>query len=964
MSNYRKKLIEVALPLDAINKESAREKSIRHGHPSTLHLWWARRPLGACRAVLFGQLVDDPSGWPDRFPTDEDQNRERQRLFRVIQEMVRWENSSDASVLDAARFEIAQSLARGRARAGLADDRDAEVLGESASPKAVRAYLAEVGPLVHDPFAGGGSIPLEAQRLGLRSIATDLNPVAVMINRALIELPPKFAGVRPVGPVPVEKQQSTPGDRVWPGCTGLAEDIRRYGAWMRDEAFARIGQHYPEVELPKEEGGGKVPVIAWLWARTVESPNPAFRGVHVPLVRSFMLCTKKKSRAWIEPVFSADRKTYEFEVRRGEEGPEIKTTVARSGGTCLASGDPIPFSYIREEAKQGRMEQRLFATVAMGDRKRVYLQPTAEMERVARSAQPKDAPDTDLPLKALGFRVQEYGISKHRDLFTDRQLAMLTTIADLILEVREKAIGDARAAGWNDDGCMLDEGGSLATAYGDALAVYLAFSLDKVATRNCTQTAWYVDRESTMAAFSRQALPMTWDFAEVNPFNTGTGTLHNTVAWVAEVIETATVPDGPVALVGQRDARSLENDSAIVFCTDPPYYDNIGYADLSDFFYVWLRRSLRDLFPSTFSTLLTPKSSELIAEPHRHGGKDEAEASFLSGMKEVLARLSEAGDPDLPLVLFYAFKQSETNTEGTSSTGWETFLEAIVEAGMAVTGTWPVRSEQAQGIRSIGRNALSSSIVLVCRSRADDAQTITRGDFRRLLRSELPRSLAMLQKGNVAPVDMAQASLGPGMEVFSRHARVLEADGSAMSVRSALQLIHQVSDEAIGEEEGEFDRETRFAATWFENHGFDEGPYGDAETLATARSVSVSGVKEAGVLKSGAGKVRLYARAELPESWDPQTDDRLTVWEGVQHLIKRLGEEGERPAAELLARLGPIAEHARSLAYRLYTTCERRGWAEEAQAYNGLVLAWPELEKLASESASIGGSAPQAELFE
>ena len=930
---------------------SAREKSIRHGHPSTLHLWWARRPLAACRAVLFGQLVDDPSGWPDRFPTEDEQDRERHRIFRIIEALVKWENSNNEVILDAARIEIARSLARGRVADDCGDTRDQDVLREGVKSRTVRTYLAEVAPPVHDPFAGGGSIPLEAQRLGLRVVATDLNPVAVMINKALIELPGKFDGRGPVGPLAEGREQEGLNLKKWPGATGLAEDVCRYTAWVRDRAHERIGHLYPEVDLPDEHGGGTATVIAWLWARTVESPNPAFRGVHVPLVRSFMLATKKNRRAWIEPVLAADRRSYRFHVRTDAGGPEIGGTVTRNGGVCLATGDPIPFDYIRSEAKAGRMGVRLMAIVAEGKRKRIYLPPNDEMERIASAAQPEDAPDTDLPEKALGFRVQEYGIVKHRQLFTPRQLLAMSTFSDLVSVAGDTAAEDAREAGWDDDGRGIEDGGTGATAYGDAIAAYLAICVDRLANYQTTICTWHsgVKYETITSTFARQALPMTWDYAEGNPFSTSSGNFKKQARSVAANLRCLpTQPSPTVVRLGDAMGPACYQANEAI-CTDPPYYDNIGYADLSDFFYVWMRRSLRARFGQLFGTVLVPKSAELVASPYRHDGRERAEAFFVAGMTSALVEFNRASVADIPVVIYYAFRQSETRDDQTSSTGWETFLQAVIASGFAVAGTWPVRTEYTGNLKK-GVNALASSIVLACRKRPDDASTITRGDFRRLLLQELPISLATLQKGNIAPVDMAQASIGPGMAVFSRYAKVMEADGTAMSVRVALQLINQTLDEAFGKEEGEFDRDTRFALTWFESHGFEEGPYGEAETLATARAVSVSGVEAAGVLKSAAAKVRLYSRNELPDFWDPETDERLTVWEGTQHLIKRRNEKGEEAAADLLRRLGAMAEQARKLAYRLYTICDRRGWAEEAQAYNGLVLAWPELEKLAGES--------------
>ncbi len=954
-------LLEVSFPLAAISREAAREKSIRQAHPSTFHLWWARRPLVACRAVLFGQLVSDPSAWPETFSTVEEQDVERQRLFRILVELATWENTNNEDVLRPARSEIARSFARNRIADGQGDERDAAMLGEELDAGTVADYLADVVPPVHDPFAGGGSIPLEAQRLGLRAIATDLNPVAVTINKAMIEIPPRFAGHSPIGPVPSNGNLEAAELKGWPRATGLAEDVRRYGKWIREEAFKRIGHLYPEVELPIENGGGTATVIAWLWARTVESPNPAFRGVHVPLLTTFFLSTKKGKEAWLEPVIEG--RSYSFQIRKGrpEDLERIKSGTKLGRGTnfrCLFSDTPIEPDYVRAEGKAGRVGLRLVAIVAAYERKRLYLPASKEQEAVAERAQPEWAPDEELPENPRWFAPPDYGMPTYGDLFTSRQLVAMDTFSGLVLEARSKAIAEASQAGEKGGGEGYEEGGVGATAYGDALAVYLGLLVSRLANTLNSLCTWSTSRDQSTNLFSRQAIPMKWDFPEVNPFAGAAGDFEKTAISMAKVIDG--LPASVAGVAKQVDAAIVPSAPCIIN-TDPPYYDNVGYADLSDFFYVWLRRSLGGLGIKLFHTITTPKAQELIADPYRRGGKKEAQDYFQAGITAALENITSKAEG--PICIYYAFRQAEVREEGVSSTGWETFLDGLNHSGLRVTATLPLRTERPTGMKA-GINALASSIVLVCRKRSLDAPVISRGEFRALLKQDLPDAFKMLQKGNIAPVDLAQASLGPGMAIFSAHSKVLEADGSAMSVRSALQLIHQLTDEVYGEEEGEFDRETRFATTWFESHGFDEGPYGEAETLATARAVSVAGVKDAGVLKSGAGKVRLYTRGELPENWDPRSDDRLTVWEGMQHLIKRLSEEGERSAAALLAKLGPMAEHARNLAYRLYTTCERKGWAEEAQAYNALVLAWPELEKLAGEGEASGGVSPQTEMFE
>ena len=957
---YRKKLIEVALPLGAINAASAREKAIRHGHPSTLHLWWARRPLAACRAVLFAQLVDDPSSWPEYFSGRSEQDDERERLFQILEQLVKWESTTDEDVLVSARREIARSYGRSRVSSGSTEKTDVEAADGGLTSKDLHLYLATVVPPVHDPFAGGGSIPLEAQRLGLRAVATDLNPIAALINRALIQIPPPLANSAPVGPVPTGAKQTKWLQATWPGATGLAEDVRRYGRWMRERALQQIGHLYPEVDLPADEGGGRTKVIAWIWARTVFSPNPAFHGIRIPLVSSFWLSKKKSRRTWVVPAVGKDRRSYAFEIRTGPSGPELESTVGRSGGHCILSGDPIPLSYIRSEAKAGRLDARLMAVAVEGKRKRVYLEPTEDSEALARSASPIWAPSTMLPKQALGFRIQGYGLLTHKSLFTARQLVALSTFTELVPKVREDVLQRGLAAGREE---------ARAEEYADAVATYVSLGVGRSADYWSTIATWHsgAKMEALRNTFARHAIPMTWDFAEANPFSNSSGNFLNNVNWVSRALRTvpAMQPAGTAAVA---DAPEPTGESGFVVSTDPPYYDNVPYADLSDFFYVWLRQCLRDIHPDLFGTLLVPKAQELVAEPFRHGGRDEARRHFESGMFDTLRRMRIEGARDVPLTVFYAFKQSETVAEGTSSTGWETFLNAVITAGFSIVGTWPVRTELGNRLRNLGSNALASSIVLVCRQRAAGAATINRARFRRLLRADLPEALEQLEKSNIAPVDMSQATIGPGMAIFSGFASVLEPDDRPMSLTSALRLINEVVDEVRGEEEGEFDSETRFAVTWFETHGTASGQFGEAEVLATARAVSVEGVAEAGICRSAGGKVQLLSRAELPADWTPAQDDRPTVWEATQHLIQRLDSEGELGAALLLrqisadSRLAPSLESVRQLAYRLYTVCERKGWAEEAGAYNRLVIAWPELARL-STSRPTAKASVQEELL-
>ncbi|HTP38735.1 MAG TPA: DUF1156 domain-containing protein, partial [Steroidobacteraceae bacterium] len=908
----RKKLIEVALPLEAINKASAREKSIRHGHPSTLHLWWARRPLAAARAVIFAQMVDDPSSWPDLFPTEAKQEKERQRLFRIIEDLVLWENTTNEAVLHKAREEIWASWRR-----ACAENAD--------HPRARELFDRNKLPAFHDPFAGGGALPLEAQRLGLEAHASDLNPVAVLINKAMIEIPPKFAGKPPVNPK--VRQDEDLFSRQWKGAQGLAEDVRHYGQWMRDEAEKRIGKLYPKVEVTAEMAKGRpdlkpyagrsLTVIAWLWARTVKSPNPAFANVDVPLASTFMLSTKAGKEVYVEPVVESGAFCFTVRVGKPKNAAAAKngTKLARGANfECLMSRTPIASEHIYAEANAGRMGARLMAIVAEGDRGRVYLAPTPDHEAVARKAKPEWRPDVAMPENPRWFSPPLYGLKTYGDLFTPRQLVALTTFSDLVGEARERIRSDALAAGLSDDPDTLRDGSTGATAYAEAVSVYLACGISRSADFWSNICIWANQPKNELVThlFGRQAIPMAWDYAEANPFSGSGGNFAKNLSYVAMGIDH--LAGAALGYSSQVDAATNTLSAGKLVSTDPPYYDNIGYADLSDYFYMWLRRSMRNIFPDLFATLAVPKSEELVATPYRHGGREKAERFFLNGMTMAMHRLVGQVHPAFPVTIYYAFKQSESDNEaGTASTGWDTFLAAVIEAGFSISGTWPMRTERSGRMIGNDTNALASSIILVCRKREAIASTATRREFVAALKAELPTALRHLQEGNIAPVDLAQASIGPGMAVYTRYAKVLDAEGKTVPVRDALALINEVLDETLAEQEGDFDADSRWALTWFEQHGFEEGDFGIAEQLSKSKNTSVDGMKKAGILASKGSKVRLLKPDEMPADWDPQMDDRLTVWESVHHLIRSLESGGEAAAAELMKKLGASAETAREL---------------------------------------------------
>jgi putative DNA methylase len=906
----KKKLIEVALPLEAINFQAAREKSIRHGHPSTLHLWWARRPLAACRAVLFASLVDDPSSDPDRFPTEEAQEAERQRLFRIIERLVDWDNIKDEKLYQEAYNEILKST--------------------NNSP-----------PPVLDPFAGGGSIPLEAQRLGLEAHASDLNPVAVLINKALIEIPPRFKDMPPVNP----DSRKALHNETWIGAAGLAEDVRYYGEWMRQRAFEKIGRLYPKATLPD---GTEATVIAWIWARTVKCPNPAC-GAEMPLVSSYWLSKKKGKEAWVEPIIDKNKKTVSFAVNIGKGSVPESPKVARGANfRCECCGSVATDQHIKNEGVAGHMGAKLMGIVAEGKGGRVYLSPNETHRKAAGVPKPKDYPDGELAGDKRAIWTPLYGLTHLSDLFTPRQLTALVTFSDLVNDAIAQVQADALAAGLPDDDRGLDAGGNGARAYGEAVGVYLACAVDKLSDRATSICSWDTGYTKIRNTFARQAIPMTWDYTEGNPFSDSTGCWTSCVEWNIEYLETAAAK--LQSHVSQCDATKISFNNAIVISTDPPYYDNIGYADLSDFFYIWLRRSLQKVYPKLFSTMLVPKAEELVATPYRFdGSKEKAKTFFENGMLKAFKKIRTTVNPDFPLTVYYAYKQSEneeeeeTKSTETVSSGWETMLQAIIKAGFSITGTWPLRTEMSSRAVAQNTNALASSIAIVCRPRPEDAPETTRRSFLSELREALKTGLHDLQSGNIAPVDLAQASIGPGIAVYSKYKNIYEADGSPLSVRHALVLINQELDAYLGAQEGELDGESRFCVAWFEQHGFGEGLYGEADTLLRARMASEQRLTDSGILEAKHGKVRLKKRTEFTLDRFSKSD---ILWAIVQHLCRALDEaDGLERCGAIMADLSPSTlDQVKALSYRVYRICDGKGWAEDALAYNNLVAVWGSLE--------------------
>ena len=678
----------------------------------------------------------------------------------------------------------------------------------------------------------------------------------------------------------------------------------------------------------------------------------------MPIASSFLLCSKLGREVWLEPVVDISAKEIRYRVRKGGTREEVAT--ARRGAKvgrganfrCLLSGAAITPDHVKMAGRARELGQQLLAVVASGPKRKIYLPSDRLHEEAAADACAEWRPDLRFNNDALGFRVGAYGFKSWGDLFTERQLTALNAFSQAIAELKEEIKRDALAAGFPAGGESLSNGGTGAEAYSEAVVTYLALVLSKCAGYWSSICSWDASLEKIRQTFARQAIPMFWDFAEADPFSGSTGSWRAMLEWVQKAISRLS-PAGDVFVI-QRDARTVKYEQGTVVCTDPPYYDNIGYADLSDFFHCWLRPLLKDVHPELFRSLAAPKSDELVATPFRHGGKEGAEKFFLAGMSDSIANMARSVDETFPVAIFYAFKQKEIEKDGTSSTGWATFLEAVIKSGYSIVGTWPVRTEMGQRIRAHKSSALASSVVLVCRKRSENAGSIGRAEFAVALKREMPLAIAEMTKAGITPADLPQSAIGPGIGAFSRYNSVLESDDSPMPVKAALQLINRELDEYLSGVAGQFDGDTRFAITWFEQHGFGEGEYGAAESIAKARNISVKGVAAAGVIQEKAGKVRLLRRDELDADWDPKTDQRLTVWECLQHLICVFEDRGETAAGELLGRIdGTKQQDAKDLAYCLYDVCStKRRDAVEALAYNSLLSAWPTISAVSATPKS------------
>ena len=912
MTNYRKKLIEVNIPLQAINVESAKDASLTHGHPSTLHRYWARRPLAACRAVIFASMVDDPSECKDEFPTEPEQNAERNRLHNIIKRLVIWKTCNDENLLAEARYEIAYSAARNNGE-------NLNVFREKFKndPKAVLKYLRDHCPAVYDPFCGGGSIPLEAQRLGLRARASDLNPLPVLLNKAMIELPPKFHDQNPVNPDadPLGMFTGTGRNRTrapWKGTAGLAADIRYYGTWMREEAYKRIGHLYPKAQLPD---GTSATVVAWLWARTVPCSNPAC-GLQMPLVKTFQLSKKKGNEHWTKPIIDRESNTISWVVQTNSEGVP-KSTVNRTGAYCCGCGTAVKLAYVREQAKIGRMREVMTAVVTESENGKLFLSPIDAYIQAARQVKSNWKP-RQVIMKNPKVSGLLYGMTHWHQLFTERQLTALSVFSDLLSEVRHQ----------------ITEGGAT-KEYTDAICTYLTLAIGRTAESGCSFTWWENQGEKIPPVFARQAIPMTWDFAETNPFSSSTQNWKSQIDWIAKVIQNLPISTNS-GTVYQADATTTRHTTdGPIIVTDPPYYDNIQYADLSDFFYVWLRPLLRDIYPDLFSGMMTPRDEEIVAAPRFENPAQHFENSLGKALGQIRQHCSD----EFPSSIFYAYKQQEEDHDGTTSTGWETILTATVNAGFQIVATWPLRTERIRGLKT-EVNALASSIVLVCRPRREDAPSTTRNEFLQELKKEMPPALDRLTRiANIRPVDLAQAAIGPGMEVYSRYSKVTRISGEIVPIREVLTHINNEITAYHEKETGELDPESQFCLTWLQQHGYIEGNYGDALVLATAKAVDIDTMHDKVLLKDRS-KVQLLKPEEYA---DRENSENMTAWEGCLKMVWHLSgveKSGGISGCTAVARAMRDYESAKRLARVLYAYYEARGDAESAARYNNLVTQW------------------------
>ena len=978
-----RKLIEVVLPLEVVNAAGRAEKAVpKKGHPATMHLWWSRKPLGVARAVLFASLVDDPAARPDLFPTGRAQDAERQRLLALIEGLCRWDRSGDADLLAEAQ-------------------------------RCIEASAGGELPGIIDPFSGGGAIGTEAIRLGLDTLAVDLNPVAALVSAATVSIAQRFAGRAAVHP----EAGATGGLPL----AGISADIGFYGAAVEAECRQCLAGVFEAPASPLSSGG-RTEAISYLWARTITCSNPGCCRT-TPLLSTWWLSRKPTNRWHARPVIDGDR--FDFAVAPGSPPADLADLKVGRGANyrCLHCGTVNDADAVRHCGRESGFGLRMVAVQAFADPARrrggrIWLAPDAAVERPGPAASSVPAgsetasgagfasrSDVEFP-SASGTRypagveaalrrelptgsgnITTFGFVTFGDLLTPRQRLTMATFSEAITGMTPMVHRDACAAGMADDEVGIERGGSGARAYAEAIVTYLALTLSRMANRTTTMTIHNRANGSVEQSFVQPAYAFYGDFPEANPFSGSTGSWAGALGYVAGAVEalpapngardgashaprpnrisSARAPDGSHSpRVGRGDVRcgsmltALDGASGVV-STDPPYYDMFDYASLSNLFLVWLRATLGDIWPDALGPLLAPTDQQIVSNPTRfHGDRAAAHRHFETLLRQAFEHIKQVHDHRYPLTIYYGYQQVERSKRGDAGapgTAWEALLESLIGAGLRITATWPLRTERPEGVKK-GTKALASSVLLVCRPTAGDGSVqsvATVGELRRALRSELPGAVRLLQQGNIAPLDLVQAAIGPGMGVYTRYQRVLAADGSHLGVREALAMINEVLDETLTGTGADLDADTRWALTWFDEHGFTEGPFGQAEQLSKARNTLTAGLVDAGIVATAGDRVRLLSRDELDADWDPGADRRPTVWEAMQHLLRCLLDDGEPAAAALLSRLdADTADAARDVAYRLFRVCTRRNRTAEAAACNGLVTSWPELTRLATAATA------------
>ena len=905
-----KKLIEVALPLDKINPNFEHEKNINSMHPKNLHQWWARRPFSAARAVLWASIVDDPSSHPEEFPTPEAQERERERLFEILEDLSDWKKSNDAKVIEDAREELKKYLGNNL-------NKEIQFL---------------------DPFSGGGAIPFEAQRLGLKGAAFDLNPVAVLINKAMIEIPPRFTGIKPVNKR--DKRLISGQNDLF----GVSQDLKYYGALLKQLAYEKVKDIYPtSIAVPEDLGGGKAEIFSWIWVYTLKCPNPIC-GCETPLYLNCILDGRKSNEAYLRPYYDNNKLLFKV-MHEKFHSDENKGTMNRQGAICAHCRNLINREYIRDEGIKHKLSRRLVAIVSYKNGERLYLNPDfEEEEKEAKVTLPEEYPSGKFANNPQNLGTGEYGLANFEQLFSNRQMQGLVALCTSLNEIRNRIEEDAIYAGMEDDKIHLRDGGKGALAYSEALSVYLAFAIDKEVASSNVVTRWENDNALAKPAFSRQSLYMQWMTPEVNIFGGRAGSFKTINDTIAESLLSfpCNIPEGIAKQHNAQEDFGLKN---VIISTDPPYYDNIQYADISDFYYIWLRFNLKDIYPNLFKTTLTPKQEEIVAQPYRYGRKEEAKKHFESGMQKAMENIYSSATPDIPVTIYYAYKQSETEAKKTSSSGWETMLNAIIKAGFSIKATWPLKTENPAK-SNLKINMLTTSVVIVCRKKEKGDFFCTKRQFLKALREGLKPTLTLLQETNLAPVDLAQSAIGPGMAIFSKYDKVLSADGSEMTVKEALQAINEEVGVCLNEFGEALDNESRFCIALYLQCEFNDIKSGDADILALAKDTSISKLKNDGIVEAGKGMVRLTPREKLPEI--KGNDD---IWLLCHRLVFSLEKNGIKGCAKEMRKIQGTAAlgKIKNLAYELYTISERKNWNQEAYLYNSLVVSWADIASEASK---------------